>query len=143
VASPSSPSWVSFIHPALAVAGLVLGWLALRAGLTVRDARVKRAVAPAGARERHLRLARPAVALAAGSFPVGLATAVLARDMEAFRTVHGYLGAAATACFIGAALVGRALMSGGSTRRGPHVAMSLLGLLLGLVVALTGIELLP
>jgi hypothetical protein len=143
VASPASPSWVSFVHPVVSTAGLVLCWLALRLGLAAREARLKRPAQVESARGRHLRLARPSVLLILLSFPMGLGSAVFVRDLKPLDTAHGWLAAGATACFLATAVLGATLAKGDPKRRGPHVALSLLGSFLGLIAGLTGIELLP
>jgi hypothetical protein len=127
----------------VATGGLVLCWLTLRLGLLIRDARVKRAPTPEAVRGRHLRLALPAVLLVVASFPLGLVSAVFVRDLKPLHTAHGWLGAGATLGFVGAAVIGRGLAVNPRRRRGAHVALSLLGLFLSLLVAFTGIELLP
>lgn len=143
MASPASTPWVSFVHPAVAAGGLLLCWLTLRLGLALRDARVKRAPKPEAARGRHLRLAFPAVALVAASFPLGLLSAVFLRDLKPMGSTHGWLAAGAVAGFVGAGLIGRSLARDPTRPRGLHAGLSVLGLFFGLIAALTGIELLP
>jgi hypothetical protein len=104
---------------------------------------VKKRPVPAGAPQRHLRLARPAVWLLVLASTLGLATAVLVRDMKPLATGHGWAAMVATLGFAGTGLIGRGLVLDRSRRRQLHVAFSLLGLGLGLIAAVLGIELLP
>lgn len=142
MAAPQA-SWVSFIHPALAAIGLVLAWLAMRRGLVLRDARVRRQPSPVGAAQRHLNLARPAVVLLVLSAPLGLLSAVLVRQFKPMATAHGWLALVAALAFAATGLIGSKLTRDRTKRRALHVAFSLVGLGLGLIAALTGIELLP
>lgn len=143
MASPPSEPWVSFVHPALSALGLALCWLTLRAGLAVRDARRKGQPSLQARHLAHLRLARPSVGLVVASFPMGLGTAVLAREMAPLATAHGWLATGTTVALLLAAVAGWRLGKAPAGARGPHVGLGLLGLLLGLITALTGIELLP
>jgi hypothetical protein len=144
MAAPSlAPSWVSYIHPAISAVGLVLAWVTMQRGLVLRDARVKKKPVPTGAVGRHLGLARPAVIVLVLSSGAGLASAVFARGFKPLNTGHGWLALAATAGFIGTGLIGTGLTRDRNKRRGLHVAFSLLGLGMGFIAALTGIELLP
>jgi cytochrome bd-type quinol oxidase subunit 2 len=140
---PFAPEWVSFIHPAIAAVGLVLAFMSMRRGLVIRDARVKRQPVPALAPRRHVSLARPAVILLVVSFGLGLLSAVFLRGFKPLDTTHGWLALAAAVCFAGTGLIGTGLTKDKAKRRGLHVAFSLLGLMIGFVAALTGIELLP
>jgi hypothetical protein len=143
-APPQGPAlWASFVHPTLAAVGLVLAWWTLQRGLVIRDARVKRRPPQAGATLRHLALARPAVGVLVVASGVGLASAVLLRGMPPLASGHGWAALGATLGFAGTGLIGRGLVKDRSRRRQLHVAFSLLGLGLGLIAAVLGIELLP
>jgi hypothetical protein len=135
--------WASFIHPAVAAVGLTLAWWTLQRGLVIRDARVKKRPAPAGATQRHLALARPAVWSLVAASVLGLATAVLVRGMKPLASGHGWAAVVATAGFAGTFLIGQGLLKDRGRRRQLHVAFSLVGLGLGLIAAVLGIELLP
>jgi cytochrome bd-type quinol oxidase subunit 2 len=144
MAAPTpAPEWVSFIHPAIAATGLVLAFISVQRGLVIRDARVKKRPTPAGAPSRHVSLARPAVIVLLVSFCLGLASAVFVRGFKPMDTTHGWLALASAVGFAGTGLIGTGLTKDKSKRRGLHVACSLLGLALGFIAALTGIELLP
>jgi hypothetical protein len=144
MAAPQGPAlWASFVHPAVAAVGLAMAWVSLQRGLVIRDARVKKRPVPTGAAQRHLGLARPAVWLLMLASTLGLATAVLVRDMKPLATGHGWAAMVATLGFAGTGLIGRGLVLDRSRRRQLHVAFSLLGLGLGLIAAVLGIELLP
>jgi hypothetical protein len=143
-APPQGPAlWASFVHPAVAAVGLALAWWSLQRGLVIRDARVKRRPQPPGATQRHLGLARPAVWVLVVASALGLASAVLLRGMKPLGTGHGWAAVVATLGFAGTGLIGRGLVKDRSRRRQLHVAFSLLGLGLGLIGAVLGIELLP
>jgi Protein of unknown function (DUF4079) len=144
MAAPQGPAlWASFVHPAVAALGLALAWWTLQRGLVIRDARVKKRAPPAGATQRHLRLARPAVWILVAASVLGLASAVFVREMKPLHTGHGWAAVVATLGFAGTGLIGRELVKDRSRRRQLHVAFSLVGLGLGLLAAVLGIELLP
>ena len=144
MAAPHGPAlWASFIHPAVAVVGLALAWWTLQRGLVIRTARVKKRPPPAGATQRHLTLARPAVWILVTASLLGLSSAVLLRDMKPLATGHGWAAVVATCGFAGTGLIGRGLVKDRGRRRQLHVIFSLVGLGLGLIAAVLGIELLP
>jgi hypothetical protein len=92
------------------VASLALVFAALRVGLSVRRARVARRPPPPGARQRHLRLAKPAVVCVGVGLVAGPASAVWLRGWEAFGTLHAWLGLAAAIGFGALALTGHRLL---------------------------------
>ena len=138
-----APAWVPFVHPALAGLSLVLAFVTMRRGLLLRDARVKRKAPPPKGQRKHVALARPVVLALVGSFALGLGSAVLVRGFKPLNTAHGWFALLATACFAGTGLIGTGLTRDPGKRRAVHALLAVLALGLGLLAALTGIELLP
>ena len=125
------------------LASLVIAVLTLRSGLALRRARAGRdALAPRG-RERHLKLAKPAVALLLVGFAAGPLSSVWLRGFEPLRSFHGAVGLAAALCFAAAGLAGLRLEAGRSRAYGAHALLGGAGLLLGALAAVAGITLLP
>ena len=125
------------------VASLALAFAALRAGLALRRARLARRPPPREARRRHLRLAKPAVALLLVGFLLGPVSAVALRGWTPFETLHGLAGLAAAALFVAAALQGHRLEGGRVSARGAHALLGALALLVAAVAAVAGFVLLP
>ena len=144
MSAPSpSPSELSYIHPAVVSAGMLLALWALRHGLAMRALRVYRRRPPQGALRRHLVFAQPAAVLLVVGFGLGPASAALVRDWQIFRTVHGWIGLAALVCFGAGSLLGWQLKKGRGRRAALHGGLGVAGVLLGAAAALTGLELLP
>ena len=122
---------------------IVLALAALRAGLAIRRARLARRPRPRGARQRHVRLAKPAVALILVGFMAGPVSAVLLRGWTAFATLHGVVGTIAAGCFAAAAIHGRRLQRGGEASRSAHTLLSGIALLAAALAAVAGFVLLP
>jgi hypothetical protein len=125
------------------VASLALAFAALRAGISLRRARLARRPPPRGARRRHLLLARPAVALLLAGFLLGPLSAAALRGWTPFATLHGLAGLVAAALFVAAALHGRRLERGRASARGAHALFGALALLVAAVAAMAGFVLLP
>jgi Protein of unknown function (DUF4079)/Eukaryotic cytochrome b561 len=124
-------------------ASLMLAGLALRAGLVLRRARAARRPAPRGARRRHLRLAKPAVALVLFGFAAGPVSSVWLRGWSAFESFHGWVGGVAAALFIATAWYGRRLEKGRAASRNAHALAGGLAMLAAAVAAVAGFVLLP
>jgi hypothetical protein len=124
-------------------AGLVLAAAALRAGLAIRRSRATRRPPPRDARRRHLRAAKPAVALLCVGFAGGLASAVWLRGMTPLRSFHGVLGVLALTLFALTARHGFRLEKGDVSVREIHARLGAGALLLGLAAAIAGFVLLP
>lgn len=122
---------------------VVLALLALRAGLVLRRARAARRPAPRGARQRHLRLAKPAVVLVLIGFAAGPVSSVWLRGWSAFESFHGMLGGLAAALFAATAWYGRRLERGGVAARNAHALAGVLALLAAALAAFAGFVLLP
>ena len=126
------------------VLSLLLCGAALRAGLVLRRSRRFRKPRPRGAREAHLRLAKPAIAVVLLGFVGGPVSAVVLRDWDPFRSFHGVVGLIAAALFVAAAVLGRRLERGAAPRPfDAHALAGLLAMLAALVAAVAGFVLLP
>jgi hypothetical protein len=122
---------------------LLLAGLALRTGLSMRRARQLRRPPPAGARNRHLRLAKPAFALLVIGFCAGIASAVWLRGFAPLRSFHGVLGTIAIALFVLAWRSGERLEHGDLKVREQHARLALAAMFAGVLTALAGFVLLP
>lgn len=135
--------WFAYVHPAWMLVSIALASIALRAGLLLRRARRRRARRAHGLRERHLRFAKPAVALLLIGFIAGPISAFSLRGWGAFERFHGWLGIVCIALFIAAARVGWELEHGRSRAFDAHGLLGLLALLAAAVAAVAGFGLLP
>jgi hypothetical protein len=134
---------LAHVHPAWMLVSLALAALTLRAGLALRRARLGRAPRDSGLRRRHLRLAKPAVALLLTGFVGGPVSAVWLRGWEPFASFHGLLGLTVAMLFAGAALVGRRLERGRSRAFQAHAWLGALAVLGAALAAVAGFVLLP
>jgi hypothetical protein len=125
------------------LASIALAGLTLRAGLALRRARLGRTPRDPALRRRHLRIAKPAVALVLAGFVAGPVSAVWLRGWDAFETFHGVLGLAVAALFLAAAVIGRRLERGRSRAFEAHARLGALAVLGALVAAVAGFVLLP
>jgi len=117
--------------------------LALRSGLRLRRARRGAAPRRPELRRRHLRLAKPAVALVLAGFAGGPVSWVWLRGGEPLGTFHGAVGLLVAALFAAAAVLGRRLETGRSRAFDAHAACGGAALLLGALAAVAGFVLLP
>jgi hypothetical protein len=122
---------------------LALAAAAFRAGLSLRRARLARRPPPAGARRRHLRVAKPAVALICVGFAAGLASAVWLRGMTPLASFHGLLGVGALALFVATWRQGTRLERGDASVRNLHAQLGAGALLVAVAAALAGFAILP
>jgi hypothetical protein len=120
-----------------------LALLTLRAGLILRRARLGRAPRDPSLRRRHLRLAKPAVALVLIGFLGGPISAVWLRGWEPFHSFHGVLGLAVASFFTAAWWMGRQLERGRASARNVHAWLGALAVLGAAVAAVAGFVLLP
>jgi polyferredoxin len=125
------------------IVSVALAVAALRAGLILRRSRAARRAPPRGARQRHLRLAKPAIVLLLIGFVAGPVSAVLLRGWSPFATFHGVLGALVTALFAAAAVHGYRLEGGRREARSTHAVLGGLAVLGAIVAAVAGFVLLP
>ena len=117
--------------------------LALRAGLVLRGSRLGRCRRTPAERRRHLRLAKPAVALVCVGFVGGPLSAVWLRGWAPFGSFHAWLGLLAVGLFAAAALLGHRLETGRSRSFDLHALLGGLGVLAAAVAAVAGFVLLP
>ncbi len=121
---------------------LSLAGLALQSGLRLR--RLRRGGAAARAdRARHLRLAKPAVALVLVGFAGGPLSMAFLRGREPFDTAHALAGTTAALLFAATALLGRRLERGRSRPHEAHALLAALATLAAGAAAITGFVLLP
>jgi hypothetical protein len=117
--------------------------LVLRSGMAMRRSRRFRTRRTPGLRERHLALAKPAVAAVVLGFIGGPISSLWLREWEPLRTFHGWIGIAAAALFIAAMLLGRRLEHGRSRAFDAHALLGLIAMLAALVAFVAGFVLLP
>src|SRR5262245_25302526 len=122
---------------------LTLALFALRKGLVLRRARLRRSARDPGARRAHLRLAKPAVALVLAGFVLGPISAVSLRGWDAFTSLHGFLGVIAVALFAATAWLGRRLERGQTRNQETHAWLAALAVLFASLAAFAGFSLLP
>ncbi len=122
---------------------LALALVALRAGLRLRSARRRGVRMPAAAYRRHLRLAKPALALLVLGFAGGLASSVWLRGWDAFASAHGIVASAALALFLATGALGWRLEHGRSRAAELHGRLALLSVLAAAAAFGTGLVLLP
>jgi hypothetical protein len=117
--------------------------LALRSGMAMRRSRRFRTRRAPGLREKHLALAKPAVAAIVLGFIAGPISSLWLRDWEPLRTFHAWVGITAAALFIAGMLLGRRLEGGRSRAFDAHALLGLLAMLAALVAFVAGFVLLP
>lgn len=135
--------WLAHGHPAWMLAALLLVGLTLRAGLALRRARQGRAPRSARLRSRHLRLAKPAVALLWLGALLGPLSSVWLRGWEPLHSFHGALGVLVALLFGTTAALGHRLETGRSRAFDAHALLGAISFLLAGLAALAGFVLLP
>ena len=125
------------------VLALCLCALTLRAGLALRRSRLGLARRTPALRRRHLRIAKPAVALLLCGFVLGPLSALWLRDWTPFGSFHAWLGLLVAALFAATAVVGRRIETGRSRAFDAHAALGGLAVLAAAVAAVAGFVLLP
>jgi hypothetical protein len=125
------------------LASLALAALALRAGLALRRARRLGQRRSLEAYRRHLRLAKPALALLALGFAGGVVSSVWLRGWDAFETAHGLVALAALAALLATGALGHRLEHGHSRAVEWHARLAALSVLLAAAAIGTGFVLLP
>jgi len=125
------------------LASLTLAGLALRSGLILRRLRRRRLPRARELRPRHLRLAKPAVALLLVGFVGGPVSWVWLRGGELLGSFHGALGVAVAGLFVATAVLGHRIEAHASRRFDVHALLGTLALLLGALAAVAGFVLLP
>ncbi len=122
---------------------LGLAFLALRAGLALRRSRLRRSGRTPDLRPRHLRFAKPAVAMVTIGFVAGLGSWVWLRGGDLLGSFHGWVGLLVVACFVAAAVVGHRIEHGRSRALDAHALLGGLAVLLAALAAVAGFALLP
>ena len=142
--------WLAYGHPVWMLVSLGLALAALRTGLSLRRARLRKRPAPRGTRALHLKLAKPAVVMLLVGFAAGPLSSWLLRGWTPFETFHGLAGGIAGVLFIATALRGRALElgparggDGGPGTRDAHALLALAAVLAGATAAFAGFVLTP
>jgi hypothetical protein len=125
------------------LASLGLAGVAWRAGMHLRAVRMRRARPRPGDRRRHLRLAKPAVALLALGFAGGPASMVLLRGNQAFTTAHAAAASLALLLFVATGVLGLRLERGAHSAREAHAIVGTIALLAAIAALGTGFVLLP
>ncbi len=122
---------------------LALALLTLRAGLRLRSARRLGVPRSRDDLRRHLRLAKPAVAMLVLGFAAGPVSAVWLRGWDAFHTAHAWVAAGTLGLFVATAVLGRRLEQGRSRAVDAHAALALVATLAAAAALGTGFVLLP
>ena len=124
-------------------ASLLLALLALRAGLRLRRARLLGVRRKAADLQRHLRLAKPAVAMLLVGFAGGPVSAVWLRGWDAFRTAHAWIALTAVGLVVATAVLGRRLEQGLGRPVEAHARLALLATFAAAAAFVAGFVLLP
>ncbi len=126
---------------------LILLALALRAGLALRSSRRGTRKLSGNARRdhraRHLRLAKPAVALLLLGLALGVGSVATLRDWEPLGTFHAGLGLLVALLFGATATLGRRMETGRGRHHDVHALLGLLAMLVAAITAVAGLVLLP
>jgi len=117
--------------------------VALRFGLRLRTSRRFRKPRPRGLRERHLRVAKPAVVAVMVGLIAGPVSAIWLRDWQPLESFHAWIGILAAALFGAAAVLGHRMEEHRSRAFDAHALVGLLAMLAALVAAVAGFVLLP
>ncbi len=125
------------------VVSILLAMAALRTGLAMRRARLRKLRRERGVRERHLRLAKIAVAMMIVGFAAGTASAIWLRGWGAFTTAHSLVSSVALLLFLATAWLGRELEHGRGRRLDLHAVCALAATATAAAAFVTGFVLLP
>lgn len=134
---------LAYGHPLWMTASIALAALAARSGLRMRRARRLGVRRDPSERRRHLRIAKPAVALIAIGWIGGPLSMLWLRDRAPFETAHAWIATGAIVLFLATAVVGRGLERGRHRRLEAHALVGMAALLAAGLAALTGFVLLP
>ena len=130
-------------HPLWMLVSLGAAALALRAGLGLRRARVRRRPRTRAELDRHARLGKLAVVLVLVGFAGGPLSMALLRGREPFGTAHAVAGVCAALLFAAAALLGRRLEQGRGRPVRAHATLAIAAALAAAIAFATGLVLLP
>ena len=125
------------------LAALLLVGLTLRSGLALRRARQGLAPRSRELRPRHLRLAKPAVAIFLMGALFGPISSVWLRGWQPLHSFHGLLGALLVALIGSAAWLGWRLEHGRSRAFDAHALLGLAACLIAGLATIAGFVLLP
>jgi hypothetical protein len=125
------------------LAAIVACAVALRLGLQLRRSRRFRKPRANDLRERHLRIAKPAVAAIFVGLIAGPISAIWLRDWAPLESFHSWIGILAAALFGAAAVLGHRLEEHHGRAFDAHALLGLLAMLAALVAAVAGFVLLP
>ncbi len=141
--SDATLRWLAYGHPLWMVISLGTAALALRAGLRLRRARLRRWPRTRTELERHARLGKLAVILVLIGFGGGPLSMAFLRGREPFDTAHALAGGCAALLFAAAALLGRRLERGRGRPVRAHAALAVAAALASAIALVTGFVLLP
>jgi hypothetical protein len=130
-------------HPLWMAVSLGVAALALRAGLRLRRARLRRAPRTRAELDRHARLGKLAVGLVLVGFAGGPLSMALLRGREPFGTAHALAGVCAAILFAAAGLLGRRLERGRGRPLRAHATLAVAAALAAAIAFATGFVLLP
>lgn len=135
--------YLAYLHPLWMLGTLALAAATLRRGLALRRARRLGQRPSAAAYRRHLRLAKPTLALLVLGFAAGIVSALWLRGWQALETAHGLVACTALVAFLATGVLGRRLERG--ARRGIewHARLAACAVLLAAAAIGTGLVLLP
>lgn len=125
------------------IASIGLAILTLRVGLRLRRKRRARQPRSPAELRRHVRLAKPTVALLGIGFVTGPASAVWLRGWGAFETVHAWVAVVAISLFAAVATLGLRLENGRGRAVEAHALLGVLAVFAAAAALGTGFVLLP
>lgn len=131
------------MHPVWTLCGVLAAALALRVGLQMRKARQRGERRPPEWRRKHLRIAKPAVAIVLIGFLAGPLSSIYLRDWTPFERFHSWVAIVAAGLFGAAAVLGRRMERGEGRQLDAHGWLGLLAVLAAAVAAVSGFVLLP
>jgi len=135
-------AWI-YLHPSVAALTVLLCLWATNTGLSMRRLRVKCRDRTERLKRRHAIIAKPAALLLLTTFIGGTFSARLLRGWPPLQTLHGASALVATTLLLVASGLGIALKLDRSERAALHGVLAMLGILAGLLAAVSGIEWLP
>jgi hypothetical protein len=117
--------------------------LALRAGLALRRARLRRAPRTRAELDHHARLGKLAVIGVVVGFAGGPLSMALLRGRDPFETTHAWAGVGAALLFAATGLLGRRLERARGRPLAAHATLALAATLAAAIAFATGFVLLP
>ncbi len=146
--SPGMMEWLPFLHPIWQSLGIVLGFLALREGLTLRRGRraQRRPLEHRARRSHHAWLGKCCLWIIGSGYLLGIGELWLIRGEPVLRSAHFYFATLALALFCWGAVYGFAMLCSTTAyaeRRDLHSFLLPLALLMMVGVGLLGLKLLP